>query len=82
MAWTIYNNLESAPDIELVGHNLVYRGLITLPVETIQDMRAHGISDEQLYEHMAALWRSDIRVVRDGRIREVLGEQQMDSHGD
>jgi hypothetical protein len=74
MAWTIYNNLESAPDIELVGHNLVYRGLITVPVETIQD--------DQLYEHMAALWRSDIRVVRDGRIREVLGEQQMDSHGD
>lgn len=81
MAWTIYNNLESAPDIELVGPNVVYRGIISLPVETLQDMRAHGISDEQLYEHMAALYRSDVRVVRDGRIRDVLDEHQMDGDG-
>ncbi len=70
------------PGIEVVGHKVVYRGLITVPLETLQDLKAHGISDEEIYGQMAREYDRQVCVIRDRRIREVLDEHKMDDDAD
>ncbi len=70
------------PGIEVVGHKVVYKGLISLNLDNYHDLKAYGISDEEIYGQMAKEYDRQVCVRRDRRIREVLDEHQMDLDGD
>lgn len=70
------------PGIEVVDYKIVYRGLIRLNLDNYHDLKAYGISDEEIYGQMAKEYDRQVCVRRGRRIREVIDEHQMDGDGD
>jgi hypothetical protein len=62
-------------DIEVVGNNVVYKGVVSVSLETVQDLsQGYGYDTDQLYEYMARAYEEHVAVRRDSRIADILGD--------
>jgi hypothetical protein len=60
-------------DIEVVGNNVVYKGIVSVSLETVQAQRCGPVKDE-LYEYMARVYEEHMTERRDSRITDILGD--------
>jgi len=62
-------------DIEVVGSNVVYKGIVSVPLETVQDLaQGYGFSDVMILELMEKVYNDSTVVRRNSRITDILGD--------
>ncbi len=62
-------------DIEVVGNNVVYKGIVSVSLETVQDLsQGYGYDTDQLLEYMYRTYKEHVAEQRDSRITDILGD--------